>query len=147
MDYTQGSYRFMSGTPPIASLYTACAGLEIIDVVGVENIRQKSISQTRTIISNSKKRGFRIFSPEDDTYRGGAVSIHCSHAFQIKQALEKRRFKVDFRKGKNSKLDVIRIGPHFYTRDEEIHSLFDAIDSIFATEEYKSFPEEIKHVT
>lgn len=147
MDYTLGSYRFMSGTPPIASLYTACGGLEIVDAIGVENIRHKSISQTRAIISNSKKRGFRIFSPEEDMYRGGAVSIHCPHAFQVKQALEKRRFKVDFRMGRGSEQDVIRIGPHFYTMDEEIHSLFDAIDSIFATEEYKSFPEEIKRVT
>jgi len=147
MDYTQGPYRFMSGTPPIPSLYTACAGLEIIDAIGVENIRRKSLSQTRAIISNSKQRGFRLFSPEDDEYRGGAVSIHCPHAFQVKQALERRRFKVDFRKGKSSEQDVIRIGPHFYTRDEEIQSLFDAIDSIFSTQEYKSFPEEIKHVT
>jgi len=147
MDYTQGSYRFMSGTPPIASLYTARAGLEIINSIGIPQIRQKSITQTRLVIENSKKRNFGVFSPEEDTHRGGAVSIHLPHAYQVKQALEKRQFKVDYRKGKNIETDVIRIGPHFYTQDEEILSLFNTIDTIYATQEYRSFPEEIKHVT
>jgi kynureninase len=147
MDYTHGSYRFMSGTPPIPSLYTARAGLEIIENIGVPKIREKSISQTRLIIENSKKRSFVIFSPEDESCRGGAVSVHLPHAFQLKQALEKRKFKVDYRKGNKSEPDVIRIGPHFYSLDEEIHSLFETIDTIYATEEYRSFPEEIEHVT
>ena len=147
MDYTHGSYRFMSGTPPIASLYTARAGLEIINSIGIPQIRKKSITQTRLVIENSKKRNFVVFSPEDDTYRGGAVSVNFPHAYQVKQALEERQFKVDYRKGKNSEPDVIRIGPHFYTQDEELHSLFKTIDTIYATREYMSFPEEIKHVT
>jgi kynureninase len=147
MEYTHGSYKFMSGTPPIPSLYTARAGLEIIDKIGVHQIRQKSIYQTRLIIKNSKKRNFQVFSPEDDSFRGGAVSVNIPNAFQVKQALEARKFKVDYRKGKNSELDVIRIGPHFYTSDDEIHSLFQAIDTIYATGEYKSFPVEITHVT
>jgi len=147
MDYTHGSYRFMSGTPPIPSLYTARAGLKIIDSIGIPQIRQKSISQTRLIIEISKKRNFGIFSPEDDSCRGGAVSVNLPHAYQVKQALEAQQFKVDYRKGTNSEPNVIRIGPHFYTLDEEIHSLFDKIDNIYATEEFRSFPEEIKHVT
>ncbi|MGD8538231.1 MAG: aminotransferase class V-fold PLP-dependent enzyme [Candidatus Aminicenantes bacterium] len=147
MAYTQGSYRFLSGTPPIPSLYTARAGLEIINSIGVSKIRQKSILQTQQIITNSIQRNFDVFSPEEDTCRGGAVSVHLPHAFQVKQALEKRQIKVDFRKGKKSEPDVIRIGPHFYTKDDEIHSLFDAIDNIYATQEFRAFPEEIKHPT
>jgi kynureninase len=147
MEYTLGSYRFLSGTPPIPSLYTARSGIEIIDRIGVPQLRQKSIRQTRQIIENSKQRDFDVFSPEEDTQRGGAVSVHLPHAYQIKQALEKRQFKVDFRKGKNSDPDIIRIGPHFYTKDDEIHSLFNAIDTIYATQEYRAFPKEIKHVT
>ncbi len=147
MEYTLGPYRFLSGTPPIPSLYTARAGLEIIGRIGVPQIRQKSVAQTRQIIEYAKYRKFDIYSPEEDTRRGGAVSIHLPHAFQVKQALEKRRLKVDFRKGKGAEPDVIRIGPHFYTEDEEIHILFDTIDTIYATKEYQSFPDEIKHVT
>jgi kynureninase len=147
MDYTHGSYRFLSGTPSIPSLYTARSGIEIINRIGLPQIRQKSIAQTRQIIKNSRQRDFDVFSPEDDTQRGGAVSVHLPYAFQVKQALEKKQFKVDFRKGKGTEPDVIRIGPHFYTEDEEIRSLFKAIDTIYATKEYWAFPDEINHVT
>jgi kynureninase len=147
MEFTHGSYRFMSGTPSIPSLYTSQAGLRIIDSVGVPLIRKKSIAQTRLIIANAKKRNLGVFSPEEDNFRGGAVSVHLPHAFQVKQALEERNIKVDYRMGKNSEPDVIRIGPHFYTQDAEILYFFDAIDTIYATQEYKSFPDEIKHVT
>jgi len=99
------------------------------------------------IIENSKRRDFGVFSPQEDSFRGGAVSVHLPHAFQVKQALEARKIKVDYRKGKNREPDVIRIGPHFYTLEEEIHSLFETIDAIYTTKEYRNFPEEIKHVT
>jgi kynureninase len=147
MEFTQGSYKFMSGTPPIPSLYTARAGLDIINTIGVPQIRKKSISQTRLIVEKSKRRNFNIFSPEEDTCRGGAVSVHLPHASQVKQVLEAQGFKVDYRKGKNGEPDVIRIGPHFYTLDKEIHSLFETIDTIYATKEYRTFPEDIKNVT
>lgn len=147
MDFTEGSYRYMSGTPPIPSLYTAQAGLTMIESIGIAQIRKKSISQTRLVITNAKNRNFGVFSPEKDHYRGGAVSVSLPFAFQVKQALEKRNIKVDYRKGKNRGLDVIRVGPHFYTRDEEILNLFETVDAIYSTQEYKSYPIEIKHVT
>lgn len=147
MEYAEGSYRFMSGTPPVPAMYTARAGLDIIDRIGVPQIRKKSIVQTRLIIDRARKRNFGIYSPEEDRLRGGAVSVHLPHAFQVKQALDERQYRVDFRKGKNSEPDVIRIGPHFYTLDEEIDSLFDTIDTIYLTKEYMAFSDEIRHVT
>ncbi len=147
MEYSQDSYRFLSGTPPIPSLYTARSGLEIIKNIGIPQIRQKSIIQTKQIIEGSQQRDFNVFSPEEDSQRGGAVSVHLPHAFQVKQALDERQFKVDFRKGIQGKPDVIRIGPHFYTKDNEIQDLFDMIDTIYNTQEYRSFPVNIKHVT
>jgi len=38
--------------------------------------------------------------------------------------------KVDFRKGRHKEPDVIRVGPHFYTKDADIELLFDFIDEI-----------------
>jgi len=147
MKYTEGSYKFMSGTPPVTCLYTALAGLKIIQEIGSSQIRQKSLSQTRLTIEKARERNYKIFSPEDKNHRGGAVSIVIPHAFQVKQALEERRIKVDFRKGENNEPDVIRIGPHFYTKDEEIEILFKEIDSIFASGEFLNYQDEIKYVT
>ncbi len=147
MEYAQSSYRFMSGTPPVPCLYTALAGLDIINKIGISQIRQKSLHQTELIINKAKERGFSLFTLEDNELRGGAISLGFLHAFPVKQALEKKGIKVDFRKGGNQEPDVIRVGPHFYTRDEEIDILFSAIDAILTSGEYKKFPAETKKIT
>ena len=51
------------------------------------------------------------------------------------------------RKGTNEEPDVIRVGPHFYTRDEEIDLLFQLIDKILASGEYKKFASKSEIVT
>ncbi|MFQ6032438.1 MAG: aminotransferase class V-fold PLP-dependent enzyme, partial [Candidatus Zixiibacteriota bacterium] len=140
-------YKFMSGTPPIPCLYTAQAGLEIIKKVGINPIREKSKRLTQLIINEAEKRGFTIFSPENSGQRGGAVAVSLPHAHQVKQSLETRRIKVDFRKGKKGEPDIIRLGPHFYTREEEIQLTFDAIDEILDSGEYLNFSPEITQVT
>jgi len=147
MGYTKGSYRFMAGTPPIPCLYTALPGLKIIDQVGISQIRNKSLRQTATLIRKSKERGFRLFTPEKNDLRGGAVSIGLPHAFSVKQALEKRGIKVDFREGLEEEPGVIRVAPHFYTEDEEIDALFGEIDDILRKGEFKKYSSKIKDIT
>ncbi|NIO49668.1 MAG: aminotransferase class V-fold PLP-dependent enzyme [Candidatus Aminicenantes bacterium] len=147
MEYARGGQKFMSGTPPVPCLYTARAGLEILKKIGIPEVRDKSLSLTELIIKKAKERGYRIFTPEENNLRGGSVSISLPHAFPLKQALDKRRVKVDFRKGDDKEPDVIRVGPHFYNNDEEIDILFKEIDAIYASGEFKKFPTGIKHVT
>ena len=48
------------------------------------------------------------------------MSVGFPRAFQVKQALEKRGIKVDYRQGREGEADVIRIGPHFYSLESEI---------------------------
>jgi len=147
LEYTEGGYKLMSGTPPISCLYTAIAGLEIIKKIGKDAIRQKSTEQTGMIVDYAVKKGFPIHTPVEDEKRGGAVSIGLPHAYQVKQALIGRKVKVDFRKGKNGEPDVVRIGPHFYTKNEEIELLFYSIDEILASGEYKKFSKKSGIVT
>lgn len=147
MDYAAGSYRYMSGTPPIPCLYTALAGLEEIRKVGISQIRDKSVQMTGTIIQMAKKRGYTSFSPEKKHLRGGAVSLHIPFAFQVKQCLDMRKIQVDFRKGEREEEDVIRIGPHFYNTEDEINDFFAAIDEIISSGEYQKYSADLTNVT
>ncbi|NIM59693.1 MAG: aminotransferase class V-fold PLP-dependent enzyme [Candidatus Aminicenantes bacterium] len=147
MEYASGGQKFMSGTPPVPCLYTARAGMDILEKIGIPEIRDKSLHLTESIIKKAKERGYHLFTPEENNLRGGSVSISLPHAFPVKQALEKRSVKVDFRKADDEGPDVIRVGPHFYTKDEEINILFREIDSVYASGEFKKFPTKIKHVT
>jgi kynureninase len=147
MEHTDGSYRFMSGTPPVPCLYTAMPGLEIIRRIGVENIRARSLKLTASILEAAQARGFPVFTPSNDDKRAGAVSFSIPHAFQVKQALERRGIMVDFRKGSRDEEDVIRVGPHFYTLAEETGALFEAVDEILASGEHMKYPDSVEHVT
>jgi len=147
MEYTRDSYRYMSGTPPIPCLYTALAGLEEINKVGISQIRNKSVQMTNKIMQMAEDRGFPSFSPEKNELRGGSVSLHIPSAFQVKQCLDERKIQVDFRKGEEKEPDVVRIGPHFYNTEEEINEFFDAIDEILSSGEFKRYSTNINHVT
>jgi len=147
MEHADGAYRYMSGTPAVPCLYAAVPGLEIIRDIGIEAIRARSLMLTKTVLREAQACDFSVFTPTQDERRGGAVSMELPHAFQVKQALEKRNIKVDYRRGREGEKDVIRIGPHFYTQEEEIHRLFGAVDEILASGEYKNFPGSINHVT
>ncbi len=147
MSYTDGPFRFMSGTPPIPCLYTAQAGLEMILRIGIHRIRQKSLAQTRLIIERAKERGFDLYTPVENHSRGGAVSLSLPHAYQVKQALNERKVKVDFRRGREDEANVIRVGPHFYTEDEEVDLLFNAIDKILSKGEYRKYSDKTELVT
>jgi kynureninase len=147
MDFIDSAYKFMSGTPPIPSLYTAMEGLDIIQKIGTGPIREKSIAQTTRIIENAQERGFFIHTPLENERRGGAVSIGLPHAQQVKQTLIEKNVKVDFRKGKDQEPDVIRIGPHFYTKNSEIDLLFELMDKILSSGEYRKFSGKSETVT
>ncbi len=147
LEFSEGSYKLMSGTPPVPSLYTAMAGLEIIKKIGMNSIRRKSLAQTKMLIEKASARGFGLYTPIEDEKRGGAVSISMPHPHEVKQALVARKVKVDFRKGKNDEPGVIRIGPHFYTENGEIEHFFHALDEIISTGEFKRFSDKSERVT
>ncbi len=147
MEFTEDSYRFMSGTPPVPSLYTALAGLEIIKEIGIPRIREKSLILTGMILKKAKEKRYQLYSPEEEHLRGGAVSFGLPHALAVKLALEQRGIKVDFRKGEGKEPDIIRVGPHFYSKMKEVEILFQEIEAIYSSGEYKKFKGDIRHVT
>jgi kynureninase len=113
--FADDAYRFLQGTPNIPGLYAARSGYEIINEVGVENIRAKSIRQTSLLIGLVENAGYQINSPRDPAQRGGTVTVDVPNGYEVTQELLRRDFLVDYRPGAG-----IRIAPHFYTKDEEL---------------------------
>jgi kynureninase len=125
MDYTSGSYRFLTGTTAIPALYTCQAGLDIIAEVGIENIRKRSLDMTKLLINAAKEKGWPLMTLEKSEERGGTVSINIPEAQAIERELLKRNFLVDYRPRAG-----IRVSPHFYNTDSEIDDLTAAISEI-----------------
>jgi len=125
IDYSNDIHRFLGGSPAIPALYAAESGYDVINEIGVERIRAKSVRQTSRLIDLADEQGWRINSPRDPSKRGGSVIIGVPNAEAVAHELAARDILVDFRPGAG-----IRVGPHFYNTDEEIEVLVEEIRSI-----------------
>jgi kynureninase len=134
MDYAGGIERWLTGTPAIPALFAASAGPEIVLQAGIEAIRAKSVRQTEWLIAAADARGYRVHAPRDPAQRGGTVAFDVPHGHEVAQFLLSRNIIVDYRVGAG-----IRIGPHFYTRDEELDACIGAIDECLSTGQWERF--------
>jgi len=125
MRYAPTVARFLHGSPAIPALYAAQSGYRIINEIGVENIRAKSVRQTTRLIELAEEAGFEVTSPKHSSQRGGTISVMHEHAAALTTELINREFIVDYRPGAG-----VRISPHFYTTDEELELIIQEMKSI-----------------
>ena len=131
IDYADGVFRFLNGTPNVPAMYSARSGYEIVGEVGVDAIRAKSLRQTRRLIELAKAAGFGVNSPEREHERGGVVVIDAPDGQEIARELARREILVDYRPGAG-----IRVAPHFYTTDEELEQTIEEIQKLASAHHY-----------
>jgi kynureninase len=132
MDYAEDSHRFLHGSPAIPTMYAAESGYDLINEIGVERIRAKSVRQTTRLIELADEQSWRVNSPRKAEERGGSVIVVVPHAGEIVRELANRDVLVDFRPGAG-----IRIGPHFFNSDEELEAIIAEIKTILDTKAYE----------
>jgi kynureninase len=133
MHYAPNITRFLHGSPAIPALYAAQSGYSIINEIGVEAIRDKSMRQTQQLIALAEDAGFRVTSPQDPNVRGGTITVWDDNAAEITKELVRREFIVDYRPGAG-----VRISPHFYTKDEELELVIAEMKKIRDGREFKA---------
>lgn len=132
MDWREDAFRFLNGTPAIPSLYANRPGIEIIKQVGVDNIRAKSLRQTELLITWAEDAEFDVNSPRTLETRGGTVTIHPPHAYEVSRELLARNIVIDYRAQAG-----IRVSPHFYNTDDEIRAVIAAMQDIITSGAWK----------
>jgi len=128
IDARDDAYRFMNGTPHIPALYACRPGLEILQEIGAQAIREKSLRMTARLLAGAKARGWRVNTAEDPAERAGTVSLDPPHAMEVSRELLARDILIDYRPQAG-----IRISPHFYNREEECDFALAQIDEILET--------------
>ena len=132
MSYAAGAARFLTGTPNPAAHYAGTAGYDLIEEIGVDRIRESSLRQTQLLIGLADSAGFEVHSTRDPARRGGAVIVNVPEAAAVYAELEERGILCDFRPGAG-----IRVGPHFFTTDDELRFVIAEIADILETGAYR----------
>jgi kynureninase len=138
----EDAYRLANGTPGIASLYAVQPGVDIINQVGVDAIRTKSIQQTERLIALADAAGYAVHSPRDTAQRGGTVTVRPDHAYEVSRELLARNIVIDYREGAG-----IRVAPHFYTTDAEVEQVMTAIADILSDGSWRQHVKDRAFVT
>ncbi len=121
-DYAEGAARFLTGTPNVPALYAATAGYDVIEEVGIDRIRERSVDQTTLLIELLEEAGFPVGSPSDPARRGGTVVVRPPDFERVDAELAARGILCDHRP------DVgLRLGPHFFNTDDELRHTVEQI--------------------
>src|SRR6188472_4251441 len=132
MRYASGAARFLTGTPNVPAHYAATAGYDLIEEVGSDRIRANSLRQTQLLIDLADEAGFEVRSPRSTERRGGTVTVHVPEFPAVHRELAERQILCDFRPDAG-----IRLGPHFFTSDDELRFAIDQIGDIVETGAYE----------
>ena len=129
--YAPGIARFLHGSPAIPALYAARSGYRVVNEIGVEQIRAKSVRQTSRLVELAEEAGFDVTSPRDPARRGGTITVNVEHAGAVTRELVRREIICDYRPGAG-----VRLSPHFYTKDEELELAVRELRKIMDTRAY-----------
>jgi kynureninase len=128
LEYAAGARRFLTGTPNVPALYAATAGYDVIEEVGVDRIRARSLELTQLLMDELDRAGFEVGSPRDEGRRGGTVLVRTPDHAAVHRELGERGIICDFRPDAG-----VRIGPHFYNTEDElrftVEQLADIVES------------------
>jgi kynureninase len=123
--YAPGIQRFAGGTPNVPAAYAASPGYQAIVDIGLDRVRERSQSLTQLIADGAAERGLGVRSPMQAARRGGHVTVDVADAQRVHETLIERGFVVDYRPGGG-----IRIGPHFFTSEQECEAVLDEMVQI-----------------
>jgi kynureninase len=132
LEYAEGVARFLTGTPNVPALYAGTAGYDVVEEVGVAAIRERSLRLTELLIGLLDERGFEVVSPRSEERRGGTVVVTVPEFEAVHKELSERQILCDFRP------DVgLRLGPHFFTTEDELRFTVEQIADIVETGAYE----------
>jgi kynureninase len=141
-DYAPASdiRRFLVGTPPVLSLVSASAGIEVTARAGIAAIRDKSSELSRWFIELADRslaeHGFEVITPRDPERRGSHVALRHPRAWQVSRALRARGVIPDFRTP-----DVVRFGlAPLYNSFTQVFDAIETTAEIVASGYHLEFP-------
>lgn len=116
MNLAMDARRFEAGTPPVPNIYTASAGIALLEEIGLENIALQVRALTQALIQGAQELGIRVKTPLDSV--GPLVVLETSDLQSVIAKLAAENIVVSGRQ------DGVRISFHVHnTLDDVWHVL------------------------
>lgn len=120
--YAEGARRLWGGTPSMPAYYIARESYRRFEEIGLDRIRSHNLALSRIVIDRAQQAGLTVHSPLEDERRTGFVAVDFPDSERASKQLIEERFKHDWRPGCG-----LRIGPHFYNTEQEVHRFMDRV--------------------
>jgi len=127
--YAEGARRLWGGTPSMPAYYLARESFRAFEEIGSERIRAHNLALSRMVIERAQAAGLTVHSPLEHDQRTGFVAVDFPGSQAASKQLIEERYKHDWRPGCG-----LRIGPHFYNTEEEVHRFMDRVVELSARE-------------
>ena len=120
-EFKHDAGRFELGTPALAPVYAASAGLSIIEEIGPQAIRERTRWLTSDLIERARAQGWKLRSAEHEEERSAIVMIEMDDPAMVVGRLAEQGTIVDSRPG------ALRVSPYFYNTIAENQELVEAV--------------------
>ena len=105
--------RFEPGTPAVAAVYAANAGMRIIEEIGVAAIRERTLELTIDLHERLRRAGLEPRVPADLSRHAGITALPVEEPAAVVKGLKASQIIVDYRPG------LVRLSPYFYNTEAE----------------------------
>ena len=111
--YAGDARRFELGTPALAAVHAAKAGLDLLLEIGVPAVRAREVELVTDLVDRARSAGLALKLPQDIEDHAGIVMFPASDAPGAVKALKREGIIVDHRPGH------VRVSPYFYNTTQE----------------------------
>jgi selenocysteine lyase/cysteine desulfurase len=118
IDLDETARRYENGTQNYLAIAALGESTSTLLEVGIGNIHDHLLGLTDTIIAFADEHRFEVVTPRERTKRAGIVTVKHADAKTIFDDLTEQRINISLREG------MLRIAPHFYNSEEDLHALF-----------------------
>jgi len=114
LDPGKGARRFEYGTPAVAAIYAARAGIELLREIGIATVRGRQMALSQRLVDGARAQGWRVRCPIDARERTAIVTLEHREPRRAVDALRASGVVADSRPA------LIRLSPHYFNTAEEM---------------------------
>ena len=114
LDPGKGARRFEYGTPAVAAIYAARAGIALLREVGIDTVRARHMSLSQRLVDGALSQGWTVRCPIDASERTAIVTLAHPEPQRAVEALRSHGVITD------SRPNLVRLSPHYFNTADEI---------------------------